>query len=148
MTQGGMMSKVPDEYEIIRQRSYMLPVRPTPLHRARHGNKKTYDDQKDLKFHWGLLLKKEHNQEPLFSGTLHLNVIFLFKYPKSWPKYKKTEVPHTNKPDLSNLIKLIEDIGTGIIYTDDSIIYSISAKKHYSDEDKILFTISQIEKEQ
>jgi Holliday junction resolvase RusA-like endonuclease len=60
-----------------------------------------------------------------------------FPVPESWPKYKRHEALagawHTLRPDISNVIKGIEDSCNGILYTDDSqIAVSIGFKKYGS----------------
>lgn len=54
---------------------------------------------------------------------------------------------HQYKPDLSNLLKWIEDCATGIIYRDDCIIASICAKKLYAESPRTEFTVEQLNTE-
>ena len=54
---------------------------------------------------------------------------------------------HHFKPDLSNLIKFVEDLANGIIYKDDSQISCITACKVYSQYPRTEFTISSLSKD-
>jgi len=50
-------------------------------------------------------------------------IIFYLPMPKSWSKKKKAKMlgtPHQSRPDISNLLKALEDC----IYTDDSVIWN------------------------
>jgi Holliday junction resolvase RusA-like endonuclease len=50
------------------------------------------------------------------------NIAFIMPMPKSWSKKKKEEMdrqPHTQRPDLSNLLKSLEDA----VYGEDSHIW-------------------------
>ncbi len=60
-----------------------------------------------------------------------------FQISKSWPEWKKQEayadrIKPTGKPDLSNILKSIEDGLNGIVFVDDSQIISVSMSKRYS----------------
>lgn len=59
---------------------------------------------------------------------------FCYRSPKqcklSEEELKK--VPHTQKPDLDNMIKYILDCGNGILWHDDAEIYKITAAKIWS----------------
>ena len=48
---------------------------------------------------------------------------------------------HTFIPDLSNMIKYVEDTAQGILYKNDSIISSITAKKVYDLNPRTEFTL-------
>jgi Holliday junction resolvase RusA-like endonuclease len=53
---------------------------------------------------------------------------------------------HIARPDLSNLIKFIEDIAIGILYGDDSIIAEIYARKCYDATPRTEFELIQLER--
>lgn len=56
---------------------------------------------------------------------VELSLVFQMTMPKHWSEKKKAEMYgtiHTNTPDLSNLIKAVEDALTGIAYPDDRVI--------------------------
>jgi len=64
------------------------------------------------------------------------HIVFHIPMPKSWSAKKKLEMngqPHTQKPDLDNLIKALLDA----IYGDDSVVWSISAEKRWARRGKI-----------
>lgn len=68
-------------------------------------------------------LCKRHNVALPEEGAI---VIFIMPMPKSWSKKKKKDMagkPHTQKPDLSNLLKSLEDA----VYADDSAIWHYNA---------------------
>ena len=62
--------------------------------------------------------------------------MFQFETPKSWSKKKralKLNRPHDQTPDLDNILKFCLDVFNGKIWSDDKIIFKISAKKIWSD---------------
>jgi crossover junction endodeoxyribonuclease RusA len=65
---------------------------------------------------------------PIKEGPIWLNVDFFFEKPKS---LKKTVTRKITKPDLSKLVRALEDALTGIIYKDDAQIVSCMASKHF-----------------
>lgn len=80
-----------------------------------------------------------------FEGPLHLEVTFYFAIPKSRDKKLIQGTYHYYRPDLSNLIKFLEDIATGILFDDDCIISSITSKKCYDDCPRTEFIITELE---
>lgn len=74
-----------------------------------------------------------------------MHVIFFMPIPTSRSKKKQLELlnkPHLFKPDLSNLIKFVEDCCNNIVFKDDCIITSINAQKVYSDTPRTEFYFS------
>jgi Holliday junction resolvase RusA-like endonuclease len=65
---------------------------------------------------------------------------------RSKQKDKLINTFHVYTPDLSNMIKFVEDIANGILYKDDCQISSIVAHKIYSDTSRTEFTLSRIDK--
>ena len=67
--------------------------------------------------------------------------------PISKTNKKKVEpkMPHATIPDLSNCIKFIEDICSGVVYKDDAIIASISSKKLYDNEPRTEFFFTSLD---
>lgn len=79
---------------------------------------------------------------PFFSGPVQMTVIIRLKRPKKLPKGRSEPVV---KPDLSNILKLIEDAGNGILYKDDAQICSIGIKKIYAEFDSITLMVESME---
>lgn len=60
-----------------------------------------------------------------------------FPVPVSWSKAKKMSAygqPHTSKPDLDNIAKIILDALNGVAFPDDAMVTYTSAKKCYCNE--------------
>lgn len=65
--------------------------------------------------------------KPPLTGAVALEIKIFRSIPKSWSAAKKAaalrgEIKPTQKPDLSNYIKLLEDALNGIVWKDDSQI--------------------------
>lgn len=74
--------------------------------------------------------------EQVFLPEDGAHIIFFLPMPKSWSKKKKAEMygqRHKQRPDLSNLIKALEDA----LYTDDSKISDMRITKNWSYEGQI-----------
>ena len=126
---------------------YKIYGKPIPLKRPRTSflKKIVYDPQKDEKEDAITQLRLQHKNLPILDGPLNLNVTFFMPPPPSMSYKKKCflyDLPHFKKPDLSNLIKYLEDVAQGIIFSDDSRITSISAKKIYAETARTEFQIT------
>lgn len=128
-------------------RKYVLSREPKPLARPRFFEKRVYDSQQSLKLLLGVELGNQHEDLPPFEGILHFDIDFYLPLPMTKSTKFKLEKQkyHIYKPDLSNLIKLIEDVcvDTGII-KDDSQIASIYSRKFYGDPSRTEFVITQL----
>lgn len=134
----------------MKPRKYTLQGKPIPLNRPRVNTRhnRIYDSQRTLKEDSILQLKLQHADGPFIEGPLSLNATFFMPIPKSYSKKKKDETNgtlHTTVPDLSNLIKYLEDVAQGILFSNDSKISNIHAIKVYDSTPRTEFTISQIE---
>ena len=124
-----------------------IPGRPIPLQRPRMYKKGLYDPQYMAKKNFASIVKiKTLNRKELpIKDYLYLELNFFFKFPKSWSKKKKNfaflNPVHTSKPDLSNLIKFVEDALNDVLWSDDCVIYKIKASKHWHDEDLTVIKI-------
>ena len=104
-----------------------IPGRPTPLNRPRFGKGHVYDSQKDIKIAYTAFLRHTWRHTPPLERPLILEVDFFFKPPRK----KDNGLPHSGRPDLSNLVKFIEDVAIGVLYKDDAQICEIRARKFY-----------------
>lgn len=122
---------------MFREEMFVVPGKPTPLYRPRFSRRGTYNPQKEALAVFSLHLHSQFSNKKPFAGSTHLEVIFHMPIPQSLSKKKQKKLfgmYHIKRPDLSNLIKFIEDAGNEIIFTDDCLITSIDAKKIYSFE--------------
>ena len=76
----------------------------------------------------------EHNAP--IEGPVLLVVTAYYAVPKSWSKKKRMDALNGHirpvvKPDLSNIVKAIEDGMNKIVYKDDSQIVSVTLAKYY-----------------
>jgi len=76
---------------------------------------------------------------PPHEGALMLHVVAHVPVPKSFSKRKRSAVIEgtiypTTRPDLSNIVKLIEDALNGIYYRDDSQFCHVTVEKRYAVE--------------
>lgn len=127
---------------------FVIPGDPTPLARPRFYNRRIYDSQKNIKLVAALHVQSQQNNDPLLEGPIHLDITFYIKTPESISKKRRELLfgkPHSFKPDLSNLVKFYEDICAGVVYHDDCIIASITAKKIYDAIPRTEFTLRSIE---
>lgn len=76
---------------------------------------------------------------PLMTGPVMIYCTFAMPMPKTWPKWKRqrvsgalTDTFYENKPDTSNLIKLVEDVLTGVAWEDDKQVAMSSARRIYA----------------
>lgn len=121
---------------------FVIHGSPTPLARARYSTKsnRVWDCQKQIKLATGIEVANIYGDTRMMGGSLHLEIYFYFQSSKQ----HKTGKYHVFKPDLSNLIKFIEDVCTGIIYNDDCLISSISAHKIYDTKPRTEFELWEI----
>ena len=116
-----------------------LTIEGTPKVQKRHrfGKGFVYDPSKKDK---QLLLPLIRNQlgSLLVSDPVSVALAFYMPIPKSYTKKKKKELsgentPHTNKPDIDNMVKFYLDC----LDFDDKVIYKIQAEKIYSPRPRV-----------
>lgn len=86
---------------------------------------------------WALkaeLLKQDIHS--LIGGPIKLWAVFYMPRTKELnkDKYPAESMPHTVRPDIENLLKLLMDSLTGIILTDDRQIYQVNVVKRYHEK--------------
>jgi Holliday junction resolvase RusA-like endonuclease len=119
--------------------TFSIPDSPIPLKRARASKGRFYDSQYDVKQRLAAYVK-EHIEPKLdkpLEGALSVGISFYFAMPKSWSAKKKSAMNmkyHTQKPDLTNLVKMLEDALNGVIWQDDSQISELMVKKRWGVE--------------
>jgi Holliday junction resolvase RusA-like endonuclease len=122
-----------------------IPGKPFAWRRARSHGKIRFKDR-DTEQHEAALQAIVLRQMPVpLEGAVRISVRAVFKIPESWSAKKKAAHlwrAHTQKPDLSNIIKHLEDGLNRIAWVDDSAIaeYGPSAKV-WGDRDETILTV-------
>lgn len=132
--------------QYIRTKHYIINMAPIPWARARLGKTGRFINKQKLEqFSFGLLVKSQHNNEPLFARPINIDITFFMKQPEGWSQTKKDSFNvHGSPPDTDNLIKFVLDALTDICYSNDCIVFSINAKKLYDRNPRTEFIISEL----
>lgn len=105
-----------------------IPIIPVPKARARIGKfGNVYTPTKTRAFEKFVrdFIAVHYKKEPITS-PVSINVVFSLQRPKTCDREKPSV-----KPDLSNLLKAVEDAANGILWKDDSQIVFVQAEKVY-----------------
>lgn len=121
------------------QVTFYLPGTPTAKGRPRFTKTgRTYTDDRTAAAEQSVLAAWLHvaGRRTPWDGPVIVQLDFAFLPPASWPKWKQTMAcagtwPHTGKPDLDNLVKVLDGLN-GVAWVDDSQIVKIDARKRYS----------------
>lgn len=117
-----------------------------------NGHAKAYDPEKSRNYKaYVRLLATQAMKDSGFTmieGPCCLSIDAYFEVPKSKSKKFREaalsglEYP-TKKPDLSNIVKGIEDAINNLVYKDDACIVSLSVCKFYSEVPRVEVVISE-----
>jgi len=107
-----------------------------------NGKARVFKPKKDLGMEALIQVLVVDRDPPKFDGPIKLTLDFVLKRPKSVP-VKKRKYP-TVKPDLSNMIKLVEDACNGILYDDDKQIVNLVSTKRYGGDDEISIKVEKV----
>ena len=118
-----------------------INIRPIPKQRPRlskfavYTPKKTADYEKLIAYEW-----KRRYKNLILKGAVKLDLLFCFKKAKSCKKDY-----HTQRPDIDNLEKAILDGLNKTAFVDDCQVVEIKSQKVFSDVDKIVITVTELE---
>lgn len=87
---------------------------------------------------------------PLLEGPLAVEIFIYMPIPKSTPKkryHALVDAPHTKKPDIDNLVKLVKDAMNGVVYHDDAQVFSLTAVKRYGTEPRTVIKVKNVKGE-
>lgn len=141
--------------------SFEIPGQPIGQGRPKfstiNGHARAYDPEKSRNYKaYVKLLATQAMKDRGFTmieGPCVLDIIAYFEVPKSKSKKFREaalsglEYP-TKKPDLSNIIKGIEDALNGLAYKDDALIIHLKIMKLYSEVPRVKVTLFEWDKEQ
>lgn len=122
---------------------YNLEINTRPIPKARprlskfavYTPKKTADYEKLIAYEWTRRYKNL-----ILKGAVKLDLLFCFKKAKSCKKDY-----HTQRPDIDNLEKAILDGLNKIAFVDDCQVVEMKSQKVFSDVDKIVITVTELE---
>lgn len=118
-----------------------INTRPTPKARPRlskfavYTPKKTTNYENLIAYEW-----KRRYKDLILKGAIKLDLLFCFKKAKSCKKDY-----HTQRPDIDNLEKAILDGLNKVAFVDDCQVVEMKSQKIFSDADKIVITVTEIE---
>lgn len=79
----------------------------------------------------------------LLTGPLSVHIKAVMPLPASWSQKKKAEhngMPHVSKPDLDNIEKMLDALN-GVVWKDDSQIFSKQSSKIYGEKVGLTVTV-------
>ena len=108
--------------EILRTKNYVIPIHPISWQRAKLNGRQFFDGQIKEKLLFGIYLKQQHNDEPLFDKPIHMDITFFMEQPVYHTR-RKIPLPyyHYKTPDLDNLCKFLMDSFKDVLITDDKL---------------------------
>lgn len=117
---------------------FRVPGIPVGKARARvvvnNGRAMAYTPEKTVNFEALVRFYAQQARVPFIeAGPLVLTVEFVRTFPKSMPKKRRATERPTTKPDLSNLLKGVEDALNGVAWRDDSQLVDVRMTKRYGD---------------
>lgn len=123
----------------------VIDADPIPLQRARAGKNRFYDPQYVAKKNFAYEFMSHVPLDRVINSPMSFDLIFVIKIPKSWSKKKKAKFldqPHTQTPDVDNLIKFIFDSLNSRVFVDDSQIFKVEAMKMWGEKGKTIMEIN------
>lgn len=79
-----------------------------------------------------------------FQGAVLVEMHFELKIPKRPKEHQHPGKPHTSTPDLSNLIKLVEDALNNVVWRDDALIAKIISTKFYGSNPSTIVVVREL----
>lgn len=129
-------------------RNYVFIGNFMPMVRGRVAQGMLYDEHTSTRISFFNIIEAQHAQERMFQGRLNLKLILLLPFTQGTGKQKqidKNGMYHTNRPTLSLFIRTLEELLTGVLFSDGSIIVSVQAEKRISAKPGVEFILTEIE---
>jgi len=120
--------------------SLTIPHIPVPFARCEGNGKRRFtpDRQRSYMEYVRILARVAWKRRPLLTGAVKVDVVFFMPRPKyhfdklGVIKKQYEHTPHIVKPDRDNLVKLLYDCLSGIVYKDDCQINDGLPQKVYA----------------
>jgi Holliday junction resolvase RusA-like endonuclease len=126
--------------------TYRILHDPVPLARARWNGRRVYDPQMHLKIQLQHDIAVQHGKRPQYTGPLYVDCTFFMPMPQRMQD-NSIGKPHIYKPDLDNLVKLLFDVASRILFKDDCSICQLTCRKIYDRNPRTEFTVHEQDKE-
>ena len=127
--------------------SFVIPGKPFAWKRPRFNRASgaTFNDAtQEAYFSTVASIAQRHTNGPI-DGPVSLGIAATFAMPKSWSNKKRAAMAgqhHTQKPDLSNLVKAIEDACNRVLFRDDAqVAVYAGCSKRWGDVDQTIVTV-------
>lgn len=118
----------------------IIPVKPMgqprPRSTIRNGKIHVYETKEVKTYKQAIqMLLNNKFKEKAITEPIACKIMFLFE------NKNRIDEPYDKKPDIDNLCKSVMDSANKLIYTDDCLVYHLSAEKRYSEFNRIEFYI-------
>ena len=128
-----------------------IPGKPIAKKRPRFARRgkfvTTYNCQEteEGRFMFSLMAQLREGWQPI-QGPVRLEALFMMPIPTSASRKKRLDmalgnIRHVKKSDTDNLLKFLMDCANGILWKDDSQVFSIYATKFYAETPGTTITI-------
>lgn len=127
-----------------------VPGTPISWARAGRNGRRTFTPKKQ-KDHMRIIqgiaaLTMGANRGLWWETAVTIEVVSYFKPSASWSKIKKASAlagtyAHTKKPDGDNLVKLVKDALSGVVYRDDALVVDSISRKRFGETERTVITI-------
>ena len=123
--------------------TFTIPGKPFAWRRARSNGRVRFKDADTVAHEATLQAIALHHFPAPLEGPLRLTVRACFAVPKLSAKKRAERLwrPHTARPDLDNLVKMIGDGWNRIAWLDDGQIAEVTATKLWADSDRTLIIV-------
>jgi len=134
--------------EISNMEVISIHTKPKPWTAPRKGKKGFYSPHTDYKKMLQWQIRCQFNQAPL-KGPIEIKTIFYFSPPKDTTFVRRKQMLNNvihkiTRPDLTNILKVLEDAGSGILWEDDNQVVKQTNEKLYGEEDKIILMFKEL----
>ncbi|MFO0271525.1 MAG: RusA family crossover junction endodeoxyribonuclease [Gemmatimonadota bacterium] len=118
--------------------TFVIPGKPQAKGRARTkpGSGRPYTPRTTASFERYVQQLAVLARVPKATGPVRMEIDFKFR------RARKSAGHHTARPDLSNLVKAIEDALNTIAYDDDAQISELAVRKFYGETDETVVKIT------
>jgi len=130
--------------------SITIPGKPIAKKRPRFARRgkfvQTYNCQEteEGRFMFSIMAQLPEGWQ-VVQGPVRLECLFMMPIPKTSRKkaldMAMGNIRHTKKPDVDNCAKFLKDCCNGILWRDDSQVYSLYATKFYAENPQTVITV-------